>query len=80
VASWNIRSDSNLEILLNAIKEGDEAIMDFNYTMTGRRDPTYLGVVFNFDVEVCSNIDITSVEANARNSDKNSFCFFSLYS
>jgi hypothetical protein len=28
---------------------------------------------FNFDVEVCSNIDITSVEANARNSDKNSF-------
>jgi hypothetical protein len=24
-------SDSNLEILLNAIKEGDEAIMDFNY-------------------------------------------------
>jgi 3-deoxy-D-arabino-heptulosonate 7-phosphate (DAHP) synthase len=34
-------SDGNLEILLNAIKEGDEAIMDFNYTMTGRRDPTY---------------------------------------
>jgi hypothetical protein len=21
--------------------------MDFNYTMTGRRDPTYLGVVFD---------------------------------
>jgi hypothetical protein len=40
-------SDSNLEILLNAIKEGDEVIMDFNYTMTGRRDPTYLGVVFD---------------------------------
>jgi hypothetical protein len=35
-------SDSNLEILLNSIKEGDEVIMDFNYTMTGRRDPTYL--------------------------------------
>jgi hypothetical protein len=34
-------SDSNLEILLNSIKEGDEVIMDFNYTMTGRRDPTY---------------------------------------
>jgi hypothetical protein len=31
-------SDSNLEILLNAIKEGYEAIMDFNYTMTGRRE------------------------------------------
>jgi hypothetical protein len=40
-------SDSNLEILLNSIKEGDEVIMDFNYTMTGRRDPTYLGVVFD---------------------------------
>jgi hypothetical protein len=35
---------------------------------------------FNFEVDVCSNIDITSVEAKARNSDKNSFCFFSLYS
>jgi hypothetical protein len=28
---------------------------------------------FNFDVDVCSNIDITSVEAKARNSDKKSF-------
>ena len=40
-------SESNLEILLSAIKEGDNAIMDFNFTMTGRRDPTYLGVVFD---------------------------------
>jgi hypothetical protein len=55
--------------------------MDFNYTMTGRRDPTYLGVVFDIAKAQQQKPAIQKLtEANARNSDKNSFCFLSLYS
>jgi hypothetical protein len=40
-------SDNNVDSLLVAIKEADNAIMDFNTTMSGKRDPTYLGLIFD---------------------------------
>jgi hypothetical protein len=40
-------SDKNVDSLLTAIKEADNAVMDFNTTMSGRRDPTYLGIIFD---------------------------------